>query len=135
MTDWKPLNKGLYSAIHALRWRYRRRASPIAYVKISATKSLLNTALVILLAILASPQPVSNNVAAKDDLVSGIAHSIVGIQNTYPGYPEGDNSDINRAPEWVSTLSQNNTFTRLHISAPAPDVAFTVSQARAPPQC
>jgi hypothetical protein len=35
----------------------------------------------------------------------------------------------------VSTLPQNNTFTHLHSSAPGPDIAFTVSQARAPPQC
>ena len=135
MTDYKLVNKGLYSDNHAVPWRRRRRAIPVAYLKISATRSLLNTALVLLLAILASPQPVSNNVAAKDDLVSGIAHSIVGIQNTYPGYPEGDNPDIDLTPEWVSTLSQNNTFTRLHSSAPGPDIAFTVSQARAPPQC
>ena len=104
-------------------------------MKISATKRLLNTALVFLLAVLASQQPVSSNVATHDDFISGATLATVGIQNNYPGYPEGDNPDINRAPEWVGTLPQNNTFTRLHISVPGPDVAFTVSQARAPPQC
>ena len=104
-------------------------------MKISATKRLLNTALVFLLAILASQQPVSSNVAAQDDFISGTTHATVGIQSSYPGYPESDNPDIHRAPEWIGTLPQSNTFTRLHISVPGPDVAFTVSQARAPPQC
>lgn len=104
-------------------------------MKISATKRLLNTALVFLLAVLASQQPVSSNVATQDDFISGTTLATVGIQNNYPGYPEGDNPDINRAPEWVGALPLNNTFTRLHISVPGPDVAFTVSQARAPPQC
>jgi hypothetical protein len=101
---------------------------------ISAAKPLLNATLVFLLAILASP-PSTSNIAAKDAFLSGTTLSTVAIQSNYPGYPESDNPDINRAPEWVSTPPQKNTVTPLPIPPPGPDVAFTVSQARAPPQC
>ena len=97
-------------------------------MKISATKPFLNATLVLLLAILTSPPSVSN-IAAKDAFLSGTTLSTVAIQSNYPGYPEGDDSDINRAPEWVSTLPQQNTFTPLPIPVPGSDLAFTVSQA------
>jgi hypothetical protein len=104
-------------------------------VKISDTKPLLNAALVFLLAVLASPQTVSNNVAAKDAFVSGTTFSTVAIQSNFLGNPESDNPDFNRAPDWLGALPQHPTVTPLPIPAPEPDVAFTVSQARAPPQC
>jgi hypothetical protein len=104
-------------------------------VKTRDTKPLLNAALVFLLAVLASPQTVSNTFAVKDAFVSGTTLSTVAIQSHYLGNPENDNPDINRAPEWIGAQPQNHTVTPLTIPVPGPDVAFTVSQARAPPQC
>lgn len=104
-------------------------------MKTGATKPLLNAALVFLLAVLASPQTASNHFTANDAFVSGTTLSTVAIQSNYLGNPESDNPDINRASEWLGELPQNLAVTPLPIPAPGPDVAFTVSQARAPPQC
>lgn len=97
------------------------------------TRQLLNAVLVVLLAVLASPHAVSN-IAANDVFLSDTTQSVVGIQNEYPATPGGDKPELNRAPEWVGESPQAAPFTYSTGPVPAQGIAFTVSQARAPPQ-
>lgn len=93
---------------------------------------LLNAVLFPLLIALASPHAVSHSYT-QDTLYSGSTQSIIGVNITDPGCLDEDKPELNRAPEWVGEHPQRISFTRCAGSLREPGIAFTVSQARAPP--
>ncbi len=102
-------------------------------MKISYTNPFLHAALFLLLSVLASSHTVSQ-VSADDVYLSGSTLSAVGMPNNFLGNPKSDNPEAHRAPESVSQSPQKTLVTSSANPGPKPDIAFTVSQARAPPQ-
>lgn len=93
---------------------------------------MLNAALVILLSLLVSPHSVSS-IAANDVFLTDSTPSLIGLQNYDLGNPEGDKPDIHRAPDWLGVVTPQYIFARITHLVSTADIAFTVSQARAPP--
>ena len=99
---------------------------------INFIKPLLPTALYVLLSLLVLPDS-DYNFSSKDVYLSDPITSQVGIQNDDLGKPDGDNQKFNRSTEplIVAPASVYSTFSPAPVHGP--DIAFTVSQARAPP--
>jgi len=97
-------------------------------------KPLLPAAFYVLLSVLVLPGS-NNNFSAKGVCLSDPISSMASLQDNDLGNADGDNQKFSRTPDEmiVVTAAAYSTFS----SSPAhgPDVAFTVSQARAPPLC
>jgi hypothetical protein len=102
-------------------------------VKISYTNPFLHAALILLLLVFASSHTISQ-VSTGDAYLSGSTLSAVGMPKNLLGNPKSDNPEAHRATEWVSQSPQKTLVTSSANPGPKPDIAFTVSQARAPPQ-
>ena len=97
-------------------------------------KPLLPAALYVLLSILVLPDS-DNNFSTKGVCLSDPILTMASVQDNDLGNADGDNQKFSRTPDEVVvvTAAAYSTFS----SSPAlgPDIAFTVSQARAPPLC
>lgn len=75
-----------------------------------------------------------NGISAKDAYVADLVTSPVDLQYNGLGKPGGDDQKISGSPSGLIVLpAPRHTAPSLN-PAPAPDIAFTVSQARAPPR-
>ena len=97
------------------------------------TQPILPAALLIVLSALFLPGTY-NDFSTKDTYVADPVASPVDIQNNDLGNPDGDDQKINGSPGWLVVLPAPRHTTPSPSPAPVPDIAFTVSQARAPPR-
>ena len=96
------------------------------------TQPLLPAALFLVLSAVCLPGTY-NGFSTKDTYVADPVASPVGLQNKDLGNSDGDDKKISGSPDWLIALPAPRHTTPSPHSAPAPDIAFTVSQARAPP--
>jgi hypothetical protein len=94
---------------------------------------LLPAALFIVLSAVCLPS-FYNGFSTKDTYVADPVASTVDLQYNDFGNSDGDDQKISGIPDWLIALPAPRHTTPSPNPAPAPDIAFTVSQARAPPR-
>lgn len=97
------------------------------------TQPILPAALFIMLSVLFLPGTYTD-FSTKNTYVADPVASTVDLQNNDLGNPDGDEQKIYGSPSWFIVLPAPLHSTPAPNPAPAPDIAFTVSQARAPPR-
>jgi hypothetical protein len=97
------------------------------------TQPLLPAALFLVLSAVCLPGTY-NDFSSKDTYVADPVASTVDLQNNDLGNSDGDDQKISGSPGWLIVLPAPRHTTPSSNPAPAPDIAFTVSQARAPPR-
>lgn len=99
----------------------------------NVTQPILPAALLIVLSAVFLPGTY-NGFAAKDSYVSDPVTSTADLQYKDFGNADGDDPRISGSSGWCIALPAPRHATPALNPAPAPDIAFTVSKARAPPR-
>jgi hypothetical protein len=103
-------------------------------VNSTLTKPFFSAALFILLSAVILPGK-NSHFSSKGVNLADPFSSVAGIQNNnHVGKPDGDDQKINRTPDGLITLPTLPYITPSPNPVPGSTIAYTVHQARAPPQ-
>lgn len=97
------------------------------------TQPLLPAALFLVLSAVWLPGT-DNGFSSKDTYLADPVASTVDLHNNDLGNSDGDDQKISGSPDGLIALPARRHAIPSSNPAPAPDIAFTISQARAPPR-